>query len=61
MSRASCPSCHAERVALLEKTLPPLPIMPIDLFSRGTDMRWDCFLLTCGPTTTSSTTPRSWT
>ena len=37
------PELPAERVALLEKTLPPLPIMPIDFFSRGTDMRWDRF------------------
>src|SRR5207342_3585490 len=37
------PELPAERIALLEKTLPPLPIMPIDLFSRGTDMRWDRF------------------
>ena len=37
------PELPEERVALLKKTLPTLPILPIDLFSRGTDMRWDRF------------------
>jgi len=37
------PELPAERVALLEKTLPTLPILPVDLFSRGTDMQWDRF------------------
>jgi len=33
-----------ERVRLLKMTLPTLPIFPIDLFSRGTDMpMWDIF------------------
>jgi hypothetical protein len=33
-----------ERVKLLKATLPTLPIFPIDLFSRGTDMpMWDLF------------------
>ncbi len=32
-----------ERVALLKSTLPTLPILPVDLFSRGTDMQWDKF------------------
>ncbi|MGA2077563.1 MAG: alpha-galactosidase [Terriglobia bacterium] len=33
-----------ERVKLLKMTLPTLPIFPIDLFSRGTDMpMWDIF------------------
>ena len=32
-----------ERVDLLKKTLPTLPILPVDLFSRGTDIRWDTF------------------
>ena len=55
-----CPSFPTERVALLKTTLPTLPILPIDLFSRGTDMRWDRFKDT-GRTTTSTTTRRSWT
>ncbi len=32
-----------ERVALLKKTLPTVPILPVDLFSRGTNMQWDIF------------------
>ena len=32
-----------ERVQLLHRALPTMPIMPMDLFSRGTDMRWDKF------------------
>ncbi len=32
-----------ERVALLKSTLPTLPILPVDLFSRGSDMQWDKF------------------
>lgn len=37
------PELPPERVALLKATLPPSPILPVDLFSRGTDMRWDRF------------------
>ncbi|HVO09112.1 MAG TPA: glycoside hydrolase family 36 protein [Vicinamibacteria bacterium] len=37
------PELPAERVTLLRKTLPTLPILPVDLFSRGTDMQWDRF------------------
>jgi len=37
------PELPPERVALLESTLPPLPILPVDLFSRGTDMQWGKF------------------
>jgi Melibiase len=37
------PELPPERVALLKATLPPLPILPVDLFSRGTDMQWDRF------------------
>jgi hypothetical protein len=37
------PELPEERVALLKMTLPPMPILPVDLFSRGTDMRWDRF------------------
>src|SRR5438270_10277075 len=32
-----------ERVQLLHQTLPTMPILPADLFSRGTDMNWDKF------------------
>ena len=39
-----------ERVELLKKTLPPLPIFPIDLFSRGTDMQYDRFKFTTADT-----------
>jgi gluconolactonase len=35
-----------ERVDLLKKTMPTLPIIPIDLFSRGTDITWDKFKYT---------------
>jgi Melibiase/Alpha galactosidase C-terminal beta sandwich domain len=37
------PELPPERVALLKATLPPAPILPVDLFSRGTDMQWDRF------------------
>jgi hypothetical protein len=37
------PNLPDERVELLHKTLPTMPILPIDLFSRGTDMDWDKF------------------
>jgi hypothetical protein len=37
------PELPDERVQLLQKTLPTMPIFPIDLFSRGTDMDWDKF------------------
>ena len=37
------PDLPDERVELLQKTLPTMPIFPIDLFSRGTDMDWDKF------------------
>jgi len=32
-----------DRVVLLKKTMPTLPIMPVDLFSRGSDITWDKF------------------
>jgi hypothetical protein len=32
-----------ERVDLIKKTLPTLPILPADLYSRGTNIRWDTF------------------
>jgi hypothetical protein len=37
------PELPAERVRLLEMTLPTMPILPIDLFSRGSDPKWDTF------------------
>jgi Melibiase len=37
------PELPEERVRLLKATMPTLPIFPVDLFSRGTDMRWDIF------------------
>jgi hypothetical protein len=37
------PELPVERVDLLKKTMPTMPILPIDLFSRGTDMQWDKF------------------
>ena len=37
------PELPAERVELLQATMPTLPILPIDLFSRGTDSAWDKF------------------
>jgi len=37
------PELPPERVQLLRMTLPTLPILPIDLFSRGSNMRWDLF------------------
>jgi hypothetical protein len=37
------PELPAERVKLLKATMPTMPILPVDLFSRGTDMRWDTF------------------
>jgi hypothetical protein len=37
------PELPEERVKLLKTTLPTLPILPIDLFSRGTDAQYDPF------------------
>jgi hypothetical protein len=37
------PDLPEERVKLLQATLPTLPILPVDLFSRGTDSSWDKF------------------
>jgi hypothetical protein len=37
------PELPAERVALLKATMPTMPILPVDLFSRGTDIRWNTF------------------
>lgn len=44
------PELPDERVELLKKTLPPLPIYPVDLFSRGTDMQYDRFKFTTADT-----------
>lgn len=35
-----------ERVRLLKMTMPTLPILPVDLFSRGSDITWDKFKYT---------------
>ena len=37
------PELPPERVKLLKATMPTMPILPVDLFSRGTAMRWDTF------------------
>ena len=37
------PELPEERVQLLKATMPTMPILPVDLFSRGTDAQWDKF------------------
>ena len=37
------PELPEERVKLLKATMPTMPILPVDLFSRGTDAQWDKF------------------
>jgi len=37
------PELPPDRLLLLQRTLPTMPIMPMDLFSRGTDADWDTF------------------
>jgi hypothetical protein len=37
------PELPEERTPLLKQTLPTLPILPIDLFSRGSDMNYEKF------------------
>jgi alpha-galactosidase len=37
------PELPENRIDLLRATMPTLPILPIDLFSRGTDSSWDKF------------------
>jgi hypothetical protein len=37
------PRLPEDRVVLLKKTMPTLPILPVDLFSRGSDITWDKF------------------
>ena len=44
------PELPQDRVELLKKTLPPMPIYPVDLFSRGTDMQYDRFKFTTADT-----------
>lgn len=40
------PDLPDERVKLLKMTMPTMPIIPVDLFSRGTDITWDKFKYT---------------
>jgi hypothetical protein len=37
------PELPADRLQLLQRTMPTMPIAPMDLFSRGTDVDWDTF------------------
>ncbi len=37
------PELPPERLPLLQRTMPTLPIAPMDLFSRGADVDWDTF------------------
>jgi hypothetical protein len=37
------PELPGSRVQLLKVTMPTLPVMPVDLFSRGNDNNWDTF------------------
>jgi hypothetical protein len=37
------PRLPEERVRLLKMTMPTMPVLPVDLFSRGTDLTWDKF------------------
>ncbi len=37
------PNLPEERVRLLKMTMPTMPIIPVDLYSRGTDITWDKF------------------
>jgi len=38
------PELPEQRVRLLKATLPTMPILPADLFSRGIDIKWNTFL-----------------
>jgi hypothetical protein len=40
------PRLPEERVRLLKMTMPTMPILPVDLYSRGTDITWDKFKYT---------------
>lgn len=44
------PELPEERVDLLHRTLPTMPIFPVDLFSRGTSTSWDKFKHTTADT-----------
>jgi hypothetical protein len=37
------PTLPEERVRLLKMTMPTMPVLPVDLFSRGTITKWDQF------------------
>ena len=37
------PELPPDRLPLLQRTMPTMPIAPMDLFSRGTDVDWDTF------------------
>jgi len=37
------PELPPDRLPLLQRTLPTMPIAPMDLFSRGSDADWACF------------------
>jgi len=37
------PELPAQRLPFLQRTLPTMPILPVDLFSRGADIEWDTF------------------
>jgi hypothetical protein len=37
------PRLPEERTRLLKMTMPTLPILPVDLYSRGTDIAWETF------------------
>src|SRR5438309_4346044 len=37
------PELPNSRIALLKATMPTLPILPVDLYSRGTDSQWNTF------------------
>jgi hypothetical protein len=37
------PELPEQRVRMLKATMPTMPILPVDLFSRGTDMLWNTF------------------
>lgn len=40
------PRLPDERVRLLKMTMPTMPVLPVDLYSRGSDITWDKFKFT---------------
>ena len=40
------PQLPEERVRLLKMTMPTMPVLPVDLYSRGSDITWDKFKFT---------------